>query len=512
MSRHWLRRTLAAMLASVAASAAIPAASTTDTPAPVDDAAILRRAGTLSAEERRYLVYLYARLNKPKIAERLAKGILAETPADRQTLLVLASMYVEQRDAAATLRTARTFLAHYPGDHQGLYFLGAGHYLAKEYAEANRILGELKRMRFVGRKYPYETDLAASAYAAGDWFRAMLSYQELLRHHDLGDELRSEVRIVLDGIYREHLPRVDVTAAQVRLDLAHLWRYGASHGRHLSDRHWLEQRYARETVSLETAPGLRATRATRSEASANLTSVYDGEWRTDAWVGGSGEGFFGGGRLQHQFARQREIALEFAGNVRATDSLTLEALDGRQHHALLAVNWLLEADFALSLRGNVRQLRLAGQDFGRGHGIDITVDQTIWRQGPRVTAGYRGTVARFSLRNIDPNTPVPIADPAGGPAARDAVLANLVSRRINRHGAGFLVTDNLADAWVYRLTAGVDYDFELATTAWNGALALTFFPRKSIELTAEAGYTSSASASNAGSAATLLNFFIRTYY
>ena len=111
-----------------------------------------------------------------------------------------------------------------------------------------------------------------------------------------------------------------------------------------------------------------------------------------------------------------------------------------------------------------------------------------------------------------PSLTAPLADPALGLPAQQTLLAGLVSHRLNRHGLGLLVTDNLAHAWRYRFTTGADYDFVLSSAGWNTALALSFFPRKSLELTAEAGYSSSATSSNAGSAATLLNFFIRTYY
>jgi hypothetical protein len=477
------------------------------------DHEILARATTLPIEDQRYLVYLYARLNQPKVAERLADKILSANPTDRQTLLVLASMYLEQKDAAATLRIARRFLAAYPNDHQGLYFLGSGHYLAKEFQEANRVLRDLKHAQFKGRKYPYETDLAASAYAAGDWYRAMLSYVELLRHHDLGDELRDEVRRAVDGIYREHMPRAEATSNEVRLDNAAVWRAGALHGRHLGDRHWLDLRYQRDEVTLESAPGLNADRYAREEFSAQLATLHDGRWRSEAWLGQSGEGAYGGARATHVSARQREVALEAAVNVRATDSLTLEALDGRQRHLALVVNWLIEADLNLSVRAQTREVRVANQSLGRGSSVEVNLDHTFWRQGPRITAGYRGSLARFATNvSVSPALAAPIADATGGVPVQQAILGNLVSRRINRHGTGLLITDNLADAWLYRLTAGVDYDFELSSAGWNAALGLTYFPRKSIELTAEGGYTSSASGSNAGSAATVVNILLRVHY
>ncbi|WP_438483587.1 tetratricopeptide repeat protein [Oleiharenicola lentus] len=476
------------------------------------DAEVLQRAPTLTIEERRYLVYLYARLNQAPVAQALAEQILKDNPSDRQTLLVLASMAVERKDPEAILRIAREFLRYYPGDHQGRYFLGAGHYLAKQYAQANEVLRELKHEQFLARKYPYETDLAASAYAAGDWYRAMLSYQELLRHHALGDDLRSRVRIVLDSLYREHLPRWDFGAYGTTLKNARVWRYTGGEAQHLSDSQWVSVNYTRDQVTIEEAPSLRATREERAEAVATLSTVYDRRWETDAWIGHSGEGLLGGARVSYRFANQREVSLDYSANERALDSLTLEALDGRQYRTNFTASWLIETDLTFVVRGHWREVYVNDRKLGRGSGVDLNLDYTLWRQGPRVSIGYRGSISSFLQTLNDPSPAAPIADPAGGIGSQLGILNNLVSRRINRHGIGLLITDNLADAWLYRLTAGVDYDFELSSTSWNSALALTFLPRKSIEMTAEAGYTSSASSSNAGSSASLLNFYVRIYH
>lgn len=478
----------------------------------MSDAEVLRIAPTLTIEQRRYLVYLYARLNQAPVAQALAEQIIKDNPSDRQTLLVLASMAVERKDPEAILRLARTFLSYYPGDHQGRYFLGAGHYLAKQYAEANAVLRDLKHEQFAQRKYPYETDLAASAYAAGDWYRAMLSYQELLRHHTLGDDLRSRVRIVLDGLYRDHLPRWDLGAQGTILKNARAWRYTGGGAQHLSDRHWLALNYLRDDIKIEPSPGVRLARTARDEAAANLTTVHDRRWESEVWVGGSDAGVLAGAGATYRFADQRTATLEYAANERALDSLMIEALDGRQYRAGLTASWLIEADLSLVVRGHWREVYVQDRRLGQGSGIDVNLDHTFWRQGPRITVGYRGSVANFSRTLTDSSVALPLADPLGGLGAQLGILENLVSPRLNRHGIGVLVTDNLADAWRYRFNAGVDYDFELSSPNWNAALALTFLPRKSIELTAEAGYASSAAASNAGSSALLLNFFVRIYH
>lgn len=81
-------------------------------------------------------MYLYARLQKPKIATILADRILSETPSDKQTLLVLASMHNEQRNVDRALYYGRKLMEYFPGDQQARYYMGAAFYLAGEFEKA----------------------------------------------------------------------------------------------------------------------------------------------------------------------------------------------------------------------------------------------------------------------------------------------------------------------------------------------------------------------------------------
>jgi hypothetical protein len=173
---------------------------------------------------------------------------------------------------------------------------------------------------------------------------------------------------------------------------------------------------------------------------------------------------------------------------------------------------LIEADWNLNARVFVREVRLQGQRLGTGAGVELAVDRTIWRAEPQWVIGYRGSWATFSTTATDARLVGPAVAVDVPPPVRRAILNNLVAPRINRHGVGMFFTDNLANAWSYRFALGADYDFELDSLGYNVALGFNFRPRKSIELGAEGGYTSSANASNAGSEAFLLNLLLRFYY
>ena len=167
----------------------------------ISDDKVLELSKGLSLEHRRYLVYLYARLNKPKIAMALADRILTEDPAEKQTLLILAGMHIELKNVDRALNYGQELVRLFPNDEQAQYYLGAAYYLAEQFGHAKAVLNGLKLERYSERLYPYQGDLASATFRTSDWHRAMIAYQELLRRHKLSDEVRMGARQVLEGIY-----------------------------------------------------------------------------------------------------------------------------------------------------------------------------------------------------------------------------------------------------------------------------------------------------------------------
>lgn len=490
----------------------LPAASGSNQTFLLSDDEMIERAFDLPIEDRRYLTYLYAKLNKPKVARTVGATVMRENPSDRQTLLVLASLATERREAEETVRLAEIFLRYYPNDHQGLYYLGAGYYLQQRYAEAERLFADLKRDQFAAGPFPYETDLAAAAVGAGQWYRSMLSYQTLLRHHDLSDELRSEVRRELDRIYREHGPRIDGGYEGVVLDGGEVWRSSAAHEMHVTDRHRWGLEVHEDRVSIEGGQSVLPRDTSRADFSANLHSQWGARSESEWGVGHTPQGEFWGLRVRHEVAPSRGLELQARKNIRATDSLLLESLDGRQDAVEFGIGWLLAADRALNLRFTSRRVKAAGHEIGSGMAVALSVDQVLRRQGAQWVLGYRGTLAEFDASRRDTGFLTGVVVPGLSPQGRQNVLENLVASRIDRHGVGLTISDDLTGAWSYRLMLGADYDVVLDDLGYNWAMSWVFRPRKSMELGLEGGYYSSATASNAGRAAYVLDLSFRLYY
>ncbi len=478
----------------------------------VDDERVLVWAKGLGVDDRRYLLYLYGRLNRPKVAERLAVDILADDPGNKNALLVLASMYVEQQNPEKALNLAERLVGYYPNDDQALYFLGAARWLAGHYQEANRIFRELKIEQFPRKKFPYTTDLASSALLAGDWYRAMLAYQELLRHHDLGNELRDQVRIVLDDIYRTYLPQVYTRYGLNFLDFGQLDRLTLGYERQWSDSKRLLFTYRRDDLELDPTGAFAASNADRQQVDVTLASVHSGRWNHELTLGGYDEGILYGGKITRDFTPQRDIGLVFRGNERATDSLIFELLNGRQNRVGIEVNYQFEDEWFLSLNPSVRQSLVDDESIGYSYLANWSIEKVLFAQKPEVRLGYRGIVMRFWEEIDDLSFIDPFLGPGVGPAARREAATNVVAPWIHHHGLYMTVSDNLADAWKYRVMFGADYIDEQSTIGYGGEAELAFWPRKSIELTTGVAYSSNASTSDSSSGLFQLRFGFRYFF
>lgn len=466
----------------------------------------------VSLEDRRYLLYLYARIGDVRVAEKLADKILADNPSDKQTLLVMASLYIEKKEAEKALRNARILRGYFPDDDQAIYFLGASYYLAGQYQEANEILRELKITHYEGRLYPYQTDLASSAYQAGDWHRSMLAYQELLREHNLNDELRQKARTVLERIYYEHLPQIELEELGQLLEVGTIWRTSLDYRMHVTDRHRVFTHWDREDTKLDARPSLREFSAASHQAVVGLQSALDRRFESAIFAGASEEGAMGGASLTHHFGQQRYARLELLGNARALDGLLIEALDGRQHKATLSASYLLTHDWLAYGDVYGREVLLDQRALGTGYGLNFNLEHIFMHEVPDFRAGYRMAWSRFSQSASDVSLVDRVASPLASFTEREALLSNVELREYHRHGVYGMWRDQVSGWLYYHAAAGADWNVERSSLEYNALAGFSVYPRKSLEIRAEAGYFSSARTADQGSEVWQLNGAIKYWF
>src|SRR5215210_1520623 len=96
---------------------------------PTDSGRVLAPESKLSLDDLRALLHLYSRVGRPKMVEETAGKILKQNPRDQETLRMLASYYLERKDAPRTLKYARALVKFYPDDAEARFLLAMGYRL-----------------------------------------------------------------------------------------------------------------------------------------------------------------------------------------------------------------------------------------------------------------------------------------------------------------------------------------------------------------------------------------------
>ncbi|MDA1273005.1 MAG: tetratricopeptide repeat protein [Verrucomicrobia bacterium] len=456
------------------------------------DESILELSKNLNLEHRRYLVYLYARLQKPKIATILADRILSETPSDKQTLLVLASMHNEQRNVDRALHYGRKLMEYFPGDQQARYYMGAAFYLAGEFEKARDILNDLKLERYKHRLYPYQSDLASATFLALDWHRAMQLYQELLSRHTLTDGVRSSVRRVLENIYRQHLPQVSAEFTAYLLDPGSYYRTKIDYRQHVTDASKLFVRLDRDDTEVKERPLLRQRWTERNDVSIGLETLFNERWTTSLSLGGSEAGLVGNAVASSILGEQQTLRIELLANQPSTDGLLFQSLDGRKNRAGLSLDYRIDKNWFFSNELYGWESVIEGDQLGLGYGATWSLDRVLIRNRPDLRLSYRGIWTRFSQTSENGMLTAPSAAPGATEFDRMTLLQSLLLPKFHRQGLHLNLRDQLSGTLSYAMSAGLDYAFDRSTIERNVSAKLIFSPTRRVELSSDLGFASSA--------------------
>jgi len=469
-------------------------------------------AGETLFQKQKRLLYLFARLKRPRAARPLAARILRQAPSDKESLLVLCSMELERKNAAGVFRYARQFLRSYPDDSQGWYFVAAAESLLGHHARAQGILEKMREKFFQAKEFPYQVDLASSALLSGDWRTALAVYKELLAGRQIAPALREEARRILDGIYLEHLPRLSISSDYQHLFSAgEILRTDAAWESPLTNRVNLLANLHRDDLRQNPVGVSRAMSASRMEGTVGLDAQVARSWHLRGEAGGSSAGFLASAELRRKISATRAWYVGAGYNQRATDSLALEILDGRQSRAYAGFDWTLddESDWRVSATSFGRVATVGRSILGSGWGAEWQVERVLLRDPVSVRISYVGQYSRFNTTATDPAIVRPLFDPGSTPA-QDAlaledqgILAGtpetLIDPEISYQGLTISARRDILPQWTIEATGIFGYYLDSSQTSYGGYLRNSWRPRKSIELQANAGYMSSGTQSNTGS-------------
>ena len=463
-------------------------------------------------EDRRYLMYLYAKTGRAELAEPLAQDILARDPANQEALLAMSALFTDKQDAPRALHYATQLYRAYPDSNEALYYYGAANQLAGNYQEAASVLGYLRLEKFASQPFPYQLDLAGAAEKTGDWRTQQTAYQELLDQNQVDDPTRVVVRRVLEPMQREHGNQLTAHGTAYLLKSGQLWQERVGGQTQISDRQQLHAEALREDVLVRDSARLKRRWADDTEGSAGLQTTWSRRWITDVWAGGYQDGFLGGARVMHRFASNGAVWLEGYANERARDGLLLNSLDGRQHRLSLAGNYLIAERFQAYGALTGRTVVLDGEALVTGLQANWGVEFLARREAPEFKFGYRGTYHANSRQTGNLALVAPALAPGQTLAQQAQVLDSLVLHQLHREGVYADLRDRLWGPLFYHVQGSADYAFERSSMEFGGRAGLTFQPRKSLEFGTELAYTTSAATTDGGSDAWEVGLSVKWWF
>lgn len=463
-------------------------------------------------EDRRYLMYLYAKTGRADMAEPLAQDILARDPANQEALLAMSSLFTDRKDAARALHYATQLFRAYPDSNDALYYYGAANQLAGNYQEAASVLRFLRLEKFAGKPFPYQLDLAGAAEKSGDWRTQQTAYQEMLDQNQVDDPTRVMVRRVLEPMQREHGDHVFAQGTAYLLDSGQLWQEKLGGRTQVSDRNQLHAEAMREDVLVRGTTFLNRRWADDTETSLGVQTTWNSRWITDLWAGGYQNGFLGGARLMHRFPSNGALWLEAYGNERARDGLLLNSLDGRQHRLTLAGNYLIAERFQTYGALTGREVLVDSEELALGWQANWGVEFLARRESPEFKLGYRGAYHANSRKTGNLALVQPALAPGLTIPQQTQVLDSLVLPWLHREGLYADLRDRLWGPLFYHLQGSADYAFERDSMEFGGRVGLMFQPRKSLEFGTELAYTTSAATTDGGSDLWELGLSVRWWF
>jgi len=139
-------------------------------------------------------------------------------------------------------------------------------------------------------------------------------------------------------------------------------------------------------------------------------------WRTKVFGGVTDEGAILGANLTRVLGQDEELTLALHHNQRATDSLLLETLHGREDELFLFWQTRLYPDVSATLKLAGRRVLIAGETLGYGCSIELNLDRIALENVPELHLGYRGLITGYSQSSENIQLVAGVAAPGTSPA------------------------------------------------------------------------------------------------
>jgi len=465
-------------------------------PDPAHDAAAAKNplsdARQLDADRTR--VQLLTRLGKYFEAKAMAELILEKHPGDHATLILLADLYAEQKNAEGMYNIGKELTRLYPDQPEGPYYTASSALLDHQPKIAYMTLRGLKDVFYRENNFPYQADLAEAAKDAGDRQTAIEEYKKALQSPSLSPQEYGNLRRTLDQLYDEELSNASITSDYTWLSKNTLWRQEAEFETPVDGGIRVGAGFRRDEISIEPGVTLPGVREVRQDGFMKIIQDYDARWRSTWIIGGWARQPLGGVEMLRQDDKSH-VQLSILANEPAHDSLRLESLDGRQHRIGLETSLTPTPNDYLFTEMNGRLIMLDDRELGKSDDFLYGYERTVLRDPTLLVIGYRGTDQFYSQTTKGTDL---VAGHFSGvdQSELEQTQQGLVTSYQNLEGVYLRHTWEPVSFISWTQLYGVDYSGEAGKFEDYLFSTLAFKPRKCWEISLRGGYQSSASSSN----------------
>ena len=414
--------------------------------------------------------------------------------------------FVIARDAKNAGMVADELRAKYPND-PDIELLEAEVKLLKgDVSGAVSQFEAVKSKHFATGPFPSQPELAIGYYKTGHLEEAAAAYSEVIGNPFYPVRTQQEAAVDLRSVHNEMKNEASVNGFYLSEDEGDAFRI-TSHIRSQDMDGWRIWAWGRrDEIQLSQSPLLKDNYEFL-EGGVSIEKKINDFWSGSLKVGGGEEDIILGAEGTLRTARGGQAGIQFGYNARAEDSLTLEALNGREHRLQ---GWFqTEITPRITAEGfaYVRQVEVFDDTLGDGYGGELAVDyllvDTKFRR-PAVRIGYAGELHFFNSDRIDGAN---IARESRGLTAAEAseLAGDFVEEEINLHGLRLTIEGRINDQFSYFVQGAAQYDFFDKEIQYRAGTGLEFFVSDSVRFTSGLEYLSAGQTSSSAAGVVLGN-------
>jgi hypothetical protein len=231
--------------------------------------------------------------------------------------------------------------------------------------------------------------------------------------------------------------------------------------------------------------------------------------------GVNGEGAMYGARVGQQAFQKLSWSLGYDGNARATDSLALQALDGREDRISASISGPVNDNLILSANAYYSWTTVGGDKLGEAYGFELGADYILQMETlarPELAVSYFGEYRKFQHASTVPSIAQQEVRRAelvnrevaartnnliSGDPTKD-VLNTLADPETNRHGALFRIGKHFGDSWDTYAQGGVFYAFDDESLEFLGAIGAEYWITPTSMFFTELRYTTTGKGASTG--------------